>query len=739
VATNAGGYGSRRPVRNCARGREDVKEFFAVALLNARRSNRIGAVVGKATSFDFCGHAGRAASVGFMASKPPSPDEKIQTAAADAVAPELEDKLAAGADTTGRVTGGKTAAPPPPDEDEDDDELDIDDDEEDEDLVVFTAKEAAGALATIYAFVKPFLKNYKKILACVGFGVLVETLFNVFMPLSLKFLIDDALGEEDFQALYTILGVLAVAGIVTSIVAVWYERWDAKLAASLISDVRSYLFEHVQNLPSAYFARTKRGEILSRFSVDLAALEGSIKSFANSAALPFFELIAGIILMLFLNWQLAAVALLVFPITLIGPRILTPKAVQANYEQKLNESSLLGMVQENVAAQAVIKAFSLQRRTMGWFTMRNDEARRKIAAASFLSTMVERTVTISVLLLHLVVLAIGAYLATKGQITIGTFVTFESAFWEVSYNIAHIMHFIPVSIQSAAAVRHIQELLDEPTRGADRPGAPALPRITNDITFDRVTFQYENSQTPVLDNLSLKLNVGKTIAIVGPSGSGKSTLLNLILRLYVPDEGRVTIDGVDIRKVTRESLRRSMAVVFQENMLFNMSIRENIRLGKEGASDEEVEQAARKAEIHRYIMSLPQKYDTAVGERGDTLSGGQRQRIAIARAIVRNPSVLLLDEATSALDQTTEAAINKTLLKLAKGRTMIFSTHRLTSVVEMDEIIVISGGKAIERGSHEKLLAANGMYRKLWDDQGHVPHQAADHADGDDDDDDDDD
>jgi ATP-binding cassette subfamily B protein len=673
-----------------------------------------------------------------MAPRPPSPDDKIAASAEETVAPGLEEKLAADAAAKDRMIGGKAAASSPPDDDaEDDDELDIDGEEEDEDLVVFTAKEAAGALATVYAFVRPYLKNYRKILTFVGLGVLVETLFNVFMPLSLKFLIDDALGEEDFQALYTILGVLAVAGIFTSIVAVWYERWDAKLAASLISDVRKSLFEHVQNLPAAYFARTRRGEILSRFSVDLAAFEGSIKGFATNAALPLLELIAGIILMLFLNWQLAAVALLVFPITLIGPRILTPKAVQANYEQKLNESALLGMVQENVAAQAVIKAFSLQRRTLGWFTMRNDEARRKIASAAFLSTMVERTVTISVLLLHLVVLAIGAYLATKGQITIGTFVTFESAFWEVSYNIAHIMHFIPVSIQSAAAVRHMQELLDEPTRGGDRPGAPDLPRITNDITFDRVTFQYEGSQTPVLDNLSLKLNVGKTIAIVGPSGSGKSTLLNLILRLYVPDEGRVTIDGVDIRKVTRESLRKSMAVVFQENMLFNMSIRENIRLGKEGATDEEVEQAARKAEIHRYIMSLRQKYDTPVGERGDTLSGGQRQRIAIARAIVRNPSVLLLDEATSALDQTTEAALNKTLLKLAKGRTMIFSTHRLTSVVDMDEIIVISGGKAIERGSHAKLLAANGTYRKLWDDQSHVPHQAADQADDGDDDDED--
>jgi ATP-binding cassette subfamily B protein len=410
--------------------------------------------------------------------------------------------------------------------------------------------------------------------------------------------------------------------------------------------------------------------------------------------------------------------------------------VQSNYEQKLNESALLGMVQENIAAQAVIKAFSLQRRTFGWFKLRNDQARGKFAAATFLSTMVERSVNTAVLLLHLVVLALGAYLATKGQITIGTFVTFESAFWEVSYNIAHVMHFIPISIQSAAAVRHIQELFDEPMRGGDRPGASDLPRITNNITFDRITFQYEGASQPVLDNFSLKLNVGKSIAIVGPSGSGKSTLLNLILRLYVPDEGRVSIDGVDIRKVTRESLRRSMAVVFQENMLFNMSIRENIRLGKEGATDAEVEEAARKAEIHHYIMSLPRKYDTVVGERGDTLSGGQRQRLAIARAIIRNPSVLLLDEATSALDQTTEAAINRTLLKVAKGRTMIWSTHRLTSVIEMDEIIVISGGRAIERGTHAQLLAKNGVYRKLWDDQVHAPQGAA--AAGEDDEEDDD-
>jgi ATP-binding cassette subfamily B protein len=593
---------------------------------------------------------------------------------------------------------------------------DASDDDDDDELAVYTAREAAGALATVHGFAWPYLRRYKRALTFVGVGLVIETLFNVIMPLSLKYLIDDALGEEDFHALTVILSVLAVAGIVTSIVAVWYERWDARLSAAALSDARAHLFEHVQNLPSGYFARTRRGEILSRFSVDLAAFETSLKTLASGALLPLFELVAGVLLLVFLSWELAAVALLIFPITLIGPRILTPKAVQANYDQKVNESALLGMVQENVAAQAVIKAFSLQRRMLGWFTLRNDATQQRIAAATFLSSMVERSVTVSVLLLHLVVLAFGAYLATKGHISIGTFVTFESAFWEISYNVAHLMHYIPLAIQSAAAVRHMQELLDEPPRGADRACATELPPIAHAIAFEHVDFGYDEGAAPVLAGLNLSLGVGRSIAIVGPSGSGKSTLINLILRLYTPDAGRVSIDGLDIRKVTRESLRARMAVVFQDNMLFNMSIRENIRLGKEGATDAEVEAAARKAEIDRFIRRLPHGYDTQVGERGDTLSGGQRQRIAIARALVRDPAVLLLDEATSALDQTTEAAINRTLRKAAHGRTMIFATHRLTAVTDMDEIVVLSEGRVAERGTHAQLLAAGGVYCRLWND-----------------------
>src|SRR6516165_12446788 len=252
--------------------------------------------------------------------RPLPSDEKPPASTDEAALPESEKEPLASVAV--RVIPDKAVAPRPSEDDDDDEGDEALALEDDEDLVVFTAKEAAGALATMWGFIKPYLANYKKILAFVALGVVIETLFNVIMPLSLKFLIDDALGEEDFEALVKILSVLGAAGIFTSMVAVWYQRWDARLAAALISDVRMRLFDHVQNLPAGYFARTRRGEILSRFSVDLSAFEGAVKSFVSSAALPFLELIAGIILMLFLNWQLATISLLVFPITLIGPRIL---------------------------------------------------------------------------------------------------------------------------------------------------------------------------------------------------------------------------------------------------------------------------------------------------------------------------------------------------------------------------------------------------------------------------------
>ena len=603
------------------------------------------------------------------------------------------------------------------DEDNDEDDDEVDDEVDDDGPANYTATEAVGAFKSVYLFTKPFLGPHRWRIFLVSIGLLVEMAFNVLMPLALKYLIDEVFDDGDHSQLVFILTVLGVAGLATSVVAIWYEWQDAKVSAAITTDVRKHMFDHIQKLPVSFYNRSRKGEVLSRFSNDMIVYEEAVINVANWGVLPMLELISGIILLLFLNWQLGLVALLIFPIVLIGPKIITPWAVNASYDVRQAQAGELGVVQENVGAQVVVKAFGLQGISRRWFLMRNQALRSAQQHSTFLNTMVERSITITVLWLHLVVLAIGAYLTFNGVITVGTFVAFESVFWEITYNINHVTQYIPVVIDASGGVRHMNELRNEPIRVSDKPDAKEMAPFEKEIRFEEVKFSYDGVQNH-LNGLSVAIERGKRVAIVGPSGAGKSTILNLVLRLYDPKSGRVTIDGVDIADVTRGSLRAQMAVVFQENLLFNTTLRENIRLGNASATDEQVVAAAKQAEIHRFIMGLPNGYDTIVGERGDTLSGGQRQRIAIARALVRNPAILLLDEATSALDQTTEAAINKTLKKVGKGRTVLFITHRLTSVTDMAEIIVLSQGNMVDRGSHAELMKKRGcLYRKLWDDQ----------------------
>jgi ATP-binding cassette subfamily B protein len=615
-----------------------------------------------------------------------------------------------------RALSGAAAADD--DEDEDDDEDDEEEDDEDHDgPVVYTAGEAAGALRGVLSFTWPHLGPHRLGIALVGLGLLVEMAFNVLMPLSLKYLLDEVFEDKDRSELIFILSVLGIAGIVTSVVAIWYEWIDAKVTAAITTDVRRSLFEHIQKLPLSFYERHRRGEILSRFSNDMTTYEESVIHFANWGALPLLELLAGIALLIYLNTELGLLALLIIPIALIGPRLLTPKAVAASYEVKRAQAGELGVVQENIGAQPVVKAFGLIGISQRWFGQRNSVLRAAQSRSTFLNTMVERSITIVVLWLHLIVLAIGAYLTFNDVITVGTFVAFEAVFWEITYNLNHLTQYIPVVIDASGAVRHMRDILDEPIRVSDRPNAVECPRIAHEIGFQGVRFSY-GGEGAQIDGLDLAIPAGSRVAIVGPSGAGKSTLLSLLLRFHDPQRGKVTIDGVDIASVTRDSLRAQMAVVFQDNVLFNTSLRENIRLGSLDASDAEVEAAAKKAEIHKFIISLPDGYDTIVGERGETLSGGQRQRIAIARALLRDPAILLLDEATSALDQTTEAAINRTLKKIGRGRSLLFVTHRLTSVADMDEIIVMDAGRVVQRGDHATLMRKrSGLYRKLWNDQ----------------------
>jgi ATP-binding cassette subfamily B protein len=634
-------------------------------------------------------------------------------------ADEAKERLLAAEEEARRKRAAARKKKQEEDEDDEDDDDEEDEEEDDEDELsphVVSASETRNALTIMARFLSPFLPRHRKGLGLILIAILVETAYNTAFPLALKFLIDDAINGDSAEVLFWILGVMFVMGVVSSIVMVWFEWLNATTGAAIIADIRTHLFAHAQDLPVDYYHREKAGATLQRFSSDISQLEETVNHGAQWGVLPLFELVAGLILLFVLNWQLALVASLLFPIALLAPRRFARRAVDSSYAVKKNEASALGVAQEVLTSMPVIKAFGLRRRTVGWYDERNRGIQREMQQMTWSNGLVERSITISVLALHLLVLAIGAWLAFNEQITIGTFVTFESVFWELSYNVGHITQFIPVLIEGSGAARHIDDFLKEPIRNADRPNAEPLAKMEKGLAFENVTFSYDGKQNH-LDGLSLAIPAGGRVAIVGRSGAGKSTIMNLLLRLYDPSGGKVTIDGTDIAGAQRDSLRAQMAIVFQDNILFNMSIKENIRLGNGEATDEQVIAACKAAEIHKFVMGLPDGYDTVVGERGSTVSGGQRQRLAIARALVRNPTLLLLDEATSALDQTTERQINRTINKVAKGRTVVSVTHRLTSVTEMDVVYVLDKGRLAEQGTHAELLKKRGLYAKMWKDQ----------------------
>ena len=574
-----------------------------------------------------------------------------------------------------------------------------------------------GALRLLAGLLRPHVGRYRGTLLLLLAGVLVETGFNAAFPLALKFLIDDALLVVDPAALLRVLVVLGVLGIGVSAITVGYEVLNARLTASLLADVREHLFAHVQTLSGAFFGRTGIGEILSRFSGDMAAVENVVVHFATSGLEPALQVIAGTALLFVLNWQLALAAMLIFPLSLAGAVIFSSRAVDASYDRRKAEAGSLSVLQESVLAHQLVRVFDLSRITGGWYRERSRRLAVASGRATIFTVLLERSVGIGVLLLHLVILAAGAYLAYHRRITLGTFVTFESVFWELSYSITYTAQFMPDLTQGAGGVEHINELLGDIPTVTDAPDATALPRMQRDIVLDHVSYSYGRNHQRQLSDVTFRIPQGATVAIVGASGSGKTTLLNLLLRSFDPDGGALQIDGHDIRLVTRASLLGQMAVVFQESLLFNRSIGENIRLGNAIATAADVESAARAAEIHEFVASLPEGYETIVGERGALLSGGQRQRIAIARALVRDPALLVLDEATSALDHETDAAIVATIRRVSRGRTVIAVTHRLASFAHADTIFVLAHGRMVQSGRHEELLAASGPYRRMWDAQ----------------------
>ncbi|MHB8595517.1 MAG: ABC transporter transmembrane domain-containing protein [Ktedonobacteraceae bacterium] len=562
------------------------------------------------------------------------------------------------------------------------------------------------------AYLRPYWPQVVEIV----FYLACSVAFSIGLARMQGILIDTALIPRDLHALVVIMAIVVGAFILVSLTLLRQSYLTAYVSESVLREIRLRIFTLVQQLHPAFFQMISTGDILSRMTNDLGEIEYAFSEALEQGISMILTLIAAIVTIFIIDWKLALVTLVGTPLFLITGHYFGLATARASLERQKNLAEATSTVQENLGAQAIVKAFGLQERVVADYMRNLNTLFRSSISLTFLSGIFGLSVNSIAYLIQLAVLGVGGWLVIGGNLTVGTLFTFLLLMGEIIGPMQSISGIIQVLQRSSGAMDRVDELLKAESVIADMSGAQKLQRLSHGISFKNVAFSYVDGQL-TLHDLNLDIPASANVALVGPSGCGKSTILNLILRFYDPQQGCVTIDDVDLREATLDSVRGQMGIVFQENVLFNISIRENIRLGKLAATEAEVEDAAKAAEIHELIMSMPQGYDTVVGERGSRLSGGQRQRVAIARAILRNPVILLLDEATSALDPRTEAAINATLERIAHGRTTINITHRLSSVVNADRIYVFDRGTLIEQGTHNELLQQGGLYAQLWHEQ----------------------
>jgi len=548
-----------------------------------------------------------------------------------------------------------------------------------------------------------------------------ETAFFWLVPLSFRSLVDNAVGPRDVRHLVTVLIALSAGVIVASVASIQRGRLYAHLQSQIVSDIRFQIFHKVQRLPVSYFTAVPAAEVVARASGDLAALEAALVMSVAWWLRPAIDAVAGTVVLFVLDWRLALIAALVWPWCAFVPARLAPSVTYESYERRRREAHTLDALQQAIAGHGVVRAYNLEEQAAGDFLIRDGELFASGVRVNFLLSLMDQAALIGMLLLQVVVIGVGARFALAGSLTVGTLAAFQGLCLSVSTSLLWASQYSRDVLPARAAMRRIDEFLEQPDGLHDAPGAQPAAPFARAIEFVGVTLTRDDRV--VLEQVDLTIPRGAFVGIVGASGAGKSTLVALLLRFDDPTDGAILADGVDLRTMQQRSWRAQLGVVFQENVLFDASVRENIRAGFPRASDEMIEAAARDAEIHDAIVRLPRGYDTPMGDRGRRFSGGERQRIALARALVRDPAILVLDEAASALDPHTDAEITKTLQRIARQRTVVSVTHRLDSIAHADRIVVMRRGRIVETGSHAQLLAASGAYARMW----YRQHGAAEH------------
>jgi ATP-binding cassette subfamily B protein len=560
----------------------------------------------------------------------------------------------------------------------------------------------------------PLFRPYRARLTAVCILIVFSAAVGVVSPFLLREVLDVAIPDENVGLLTWLVAGMVAIPIVTGVIGVWQTLLSNQVGQSVMHDLRTQVYRHLQRLSLAFFTRTRTGEVQSRIANDIGGIETVVTSTATSVLSNVTTVLATIVAMLLLDWRLAAFALALLPLFVWLTKRVGAQRKKVTAERQASLADVSSIVQESLSVSGILLG-----KTMG----RTDDLAerfagesRRLADLEVRSRMTGRWMMASIQMTFAIMPALvywfaGFSIAHGSQaITIGTLVAFTTLQTRLFFPIGSLLG-VQLEVQSSLALfDRIFEYLDHRIDIVEGTETPPQPR--GEVALDSVWFRYDDAAW-TLQDVSFTVPAGTKTALVGETGSGKTTCAYLVARLYDATKGSVSIDGVDVRQLTFESLTDTVGVVSQETYLFHATVRENLRFARPSASDEEIEEAARAAQIHELIATLPDGYDTMVGERGYRFSGGEKQRMAIARTVLRNPPVLVLDEATSSLDTQTERLVQEALEQLSEGRTTIAIAHRLSTVRDADQIVVLDRGRVVELGTYDDLLARAGRFAEL--------------------------
>ncbi|WP_375135780.1 ABC transporter ATP-binding protein [Lysinibacillus fusiformis] len=566
-------------------------------------------------------------------------------------------------------------------------------------------------------FVKPY--SWEIVLTIV-IGI-VKFAIPLFIPLLIKIVLDDIIaaddltdGEKTKELLYWLGGTIIVFFIIRPPIEYYRQYFAQHVSNKVLFDIRKEIYAHLQRLSLKYYANTRAGDVISRVINDVEQTKNFVMTGLMNVWLDLATIVIAVIIMLTMDIKLTLVALLAFPFYALSVKYFFGKLRDLTRKRSQALAGVQSYLHERVAGMSIIKSFTLEKHEQKLFDEANGEFLEKALDQTKWNAKSFAVVNTITDVAPLLVIAYAGYEVINGTLSVGTMVAFIAYIERLYGPLRRLVSSSTTLTQSIASMDRMFDLMDEPYEVKNKIDARDLRSATGEVRFDNVSFQYEKEGVSILNNINFTINPGETVAFVGMSGGGKSTIISLIPRFYDATDGVVTIDGQDVRDVTLHSLRSQIGIVLQDNILFSDSVKENILMGKPDATDEQVIEAAKAANAHDFIMTLPNGYDTKVGERGVKLSGGQKQRVAIARVFLKNPPILILDEATSALDLESEALIQESLEDLAHERTTIIIAHRLSTITHADKILVIDHGLLIESGTHEQLMTKQGTYYDLF-------------------------